>query len=246
MDFFGIGIGEFLLILALGLIVLGPERLQGLARSGGRLIAQLLAWQHQSPEARMVQKMRHDFEQEVVELRDELVRAREQLDISTEMSRLQQETTATVAASTAATGQPLRSEEPPAPRSEEPPAPLPAAEEPPTPAEPARDSASPPPPAAEAINGHHTHETVEVGLPGVGDAAPLPSDGPPLAPPAVVAEANDALQDVQVQQAHLAVQVETLRADVQALHALLQARGLLELGERLPSQAQALDRDERP
>jgi len=37
MDFFGIGIGEVLLVLIIGLIVLGPGKLTELAKSLGRL-----------------------------------------------------------------------------------------------------------------------------------------------------------------------------------------------------------------
>jgi sec-independent protein translocase protein TatB len=54
-------------------------------------VARLLAWQHQSPEARMIQDVRKDFEREIVELRDELVRAKQQVDVSKEVQRLRQD-----------------------------------------------------------------------------------------------------------------------------------------------------------
>jgi sec-independent protein translocase protein TatB len=93
MEFFGsIGIGEIILVALVGFLVLGPERLQDAGRSIGRLVAQLMVWQQQSPEAQMVQQVRKDFEREIIELRDELVRARKQLDVSAEVRRLQEDT----------------------------------------------------------------------------------------------------------------------------------------------------------
>jgi sec-independent protein translocase protein TatB len=92
MNFLGVGPFELILILVLGLVVLGPERLRTMGRSTGKLVAQLLAWQQQSPEAQMVQQIRDDFQREIVDLRDELVRAREQLDVSAEVQRLRAET----------------------------------------------------------------------------------------------------------------------------------------------------------
>jgi sec-independent protein translocase protein TatB len=92
MNFLGVGPFELILILVLGLVVLGPERLRTMGRSAGKLVAQLLAWQQQSPEAQMVQQIRDDFQREIVDLRDELVRARQQLDVSAEVQRLRAET----------------------------------------------------------------------------------------------------------------------------------------------------------
>jgi sec-independent protein translocase protein TatB len=98
MNFLGVGPFEFLLVLILGLIVLGPERLQQMGRSTGRLVARLLAWQQQNPEAQMVQQIRKDLEREIVELRDEMVRARKQLDVSSEVERLRKDTNALMSA----------------------------------------------------------------------------------------------------------------------------------------------------
>lgn len=96
MEFLGVGPFEFVLILMLGLVVLGPERLQGMARSSGRLAAQLMAWQQQSPEAQALQQMRQEFEREIVELRDEFVRARQQVNVAEEVRRLQRDTTSVI------------------------------------------------------------------------------------------------------------------------------------------------------
>lgn len=80
MNFLGVGPLELLLVLVIGLIVLGPERLQNLGRAAGKLVARLMAWQSQSPEAQLIQQIRSDFQQEIVDLRDELVRAKRQLN----------------------------------------------------------------------------------------------------------------------------------------------------------------------
>ncbi len=91
MEIFGIGPIELLLILILSFIVFGPERLPEIGRLLGRLVAKILAWQHQSPEARMIQEIRKDFQREIIELRDEIVRAQQQLNLSPEGSELNQQ-----------------------------------------------------------------------------------------------------------------------------------------------------------
>lgn len=92
MDFFGVGAFEILFLLILAFIILGPERLQATARAAGRAFAQLLAWQQQSPEAQMIQQVQRDFEREIIELRDEFLRTRKQLDVSAEVQQLRAET----------------------------------------------------------------------------------------------------------------------------------------------------------
>ncbi len=94
MNFFGVGPLELFFILILGLIVLGPERLPEVGRFLGRKMAELMAWQQQSPEAQMIQQIRQDFEQEIVGLRDELVQARAQLNVREDMEKLRAETRA--------------------------------------------------------------------------------------------------------------------------------------------------------
>ncbi|NJL05300.1 MAG: hypothetical protein HC911_10470 [Chloroflexaceae bacterium] len=91
MNFFGIGLFEILLVLIFALVVLGPERLQTLGRQAGKLTAQWLAWQQSSPELQAVQRMRGEFEAEINALRDEILRAKEQLNVSAEVQRLQEE-----------------------------------------------------------------------------------------------------------------------------------------------------------
>lgn len=86
MEIFNIHIFEFLLIAALGLVVFGPERLPEVGRFLGRQLAKLLAWQQQSPELQMLNDVRSEFEREIASLRDELVRTRNQLDVSRSVS----------------------------------------------------------------------------------------------------------------------------------------------------------------
>jgi sec-independent protein translocase protein TatB len=92
MNILGVGPLELVFILVLGLIVLGPERLPEAGRFLGRQLARVLAWQQQSPEAQLIQQIRAEFEQEIVGLRDEIVRARQQIDVSSDFQRLQTET----------------------------------------------------------------------------------------------------------------------------------------------------------
>lgn len=92
MNILGVGPLELVIILVLGLIVLGPERLPEAGRSLGRLLAKVLAWQQQSPEVQMIQDIRQEFEGEIYALRDELVRTRRQLDVSSELRELKSQT----------------------------------------------------------------------------------------------------------------------------------------------------------
>lgn len=82
MEIFNIHIFEFLLIAGLALVVFGPERLPEVGRFVGKQVARFLAWQQQSPELKMITDVRSEFEREIASLRDELVRTRNQLDIT--------------------------------------------------------------------------------------------------------------------------------------------------------------------
>lgn len=94
MNFFGVSPVEIVFIAVLGLIIFGPERLPEIGRFLGRSLARVLAWQHTSPEAQLLNELRRDFEQQIIEIRDEMVYARQQLDIRGELSDLQRETEA--------------------------------------------------------------------------------------------------------------------------------------------------------
>jgi sec-independent protein translocase protein TatB len=87
MNIFGIGPVEFLIIIVLGLVIFGPERLPGMGRSLGKMVARVLAWQYTSPEAQLLMELRRDLEKEITEIRDEMIRARQALDIRPEIEQ---------------------------------------------------------------------------------------------------------------------------------------------------------------
>ncbi|MCX7790513.1 MAG: twin-arginine translocase TatA/TatE family subunit [Chloroflexaceae bacterium] len=91
MEIFNIHIFEFLLIAALALVVFGPERLPEVGRFIGKQVARFLAWQQQSPELRLINDIRSEFEREIASLRDELIRTRNQLDVSQDVEQLRSE-----------------------------------------------------------------------------------------------------------------------------------------------------------
>lgn len=73
MEILGIGPGEFMLILVLLLVVVGPERLPDLARQSGRLLVRVRNWVQHSPDAAMVMRARQEIEQELASLRTSLL-----------------------------------------------------------------------------------------------------------------------------------------------------------------------------
>lgn len=91
MEVFNIHLFEFLLIAGLALVIFGPERLPEVGRFIGKQVARFLAWQQQSPELKMINEIRSEFEGEIASLRDELVRTRKQLDVSNEMAAIRNE-----------------------------------------------------------------------------------------------------------------------------------------------------------
>lgn len=94
MNIFGVSPVEIVLIAVLGLIIFGPERLPEIGRYAGRMVARVLAWQYTSPEAQLLNELRRDFEKQIYEIRDEMVRASQQLDVRPELQELQRETEA--------------------------------------------------------------------------------------------------------------------------------------------------------
>jgi sec-independent protein translocase protein TatB len=219
MNFLGVGPFELMLVLGLALIVLGPERMQEMGRAAGRLVARLLAWQHQSPEARMIQEIRQDFEREIVELRDELVRAQQQVDVSKEVQRLRQDANSIMSRKNLLS---------------EPPADTPApAATPPTNTQSAEaagdqaalsDATSPTPDEERSIGGtqsyQHPAETRTVARRSTKPASTRSAAATPT-----VAD-YDLLQQ----------QVQTLAANVQALQEQLRAQGMLDPDWQPPAQ----------
>lgn len=72
MNFLGIGPGEFFFILILALLVIGPERLPGFARSIGRGVVRLRNWVNNSPDAQMLIQVQRELEAEISDIRTTL------------------------------------------------------------------------------------------------------------------------------------------------------------------------------
>src|SRR5262245_18173205 len=73
MNFLGVGPGEVILILIIALVVVGPERLPGLARQLGHALVRVRNWMQTSPDAALVLRARQELEQELAQLRSSLL-----------------------------------------------------------------------------------------------------------------------------------------------------------------------------
>lgn len=73
MNILGIGPGELILIMIILLVVVGPERLPGLARQGGQMLVRVRNWVQKSPDAAMIMRARQEIEQELASLRSSLL-----------------------------------------------------------------------------------------------------------------------------------------------------------------------------
>src|ERR1051325_3713415 len=73
MNFLGIGPGELILIMIALLVVVGPERLPGLARQMGRWVVMVRTWMQNSPDAAMVLRARQEIETELAMLKSSLL-----------------------------------------------------------------------------------------------------------------------------------------------------------------------------
>jgi len=69
MNFLGIGPGEFFFVIVLALIVLGPERLPGFARSLGKTIIRLRNWTNASPDAKVLLQLQQELQSEIDDIR---------------------------------------------------------------------------------------------------------------------------------------------------------------------------------
>lgn len=72
MNFLGIGPGEFFFILIVALLVVGPERLPGFARSIGRNIVRLRNWMNTSPDAQLFMQVQRELQGEIEDIRSTL------------------------------------------------------------------------------------------------------------------------------------------------------------------------------
>ena len=198
MELFGVSPIELLFIAILGLIIFGPERLPEIGRFLGRSVARVLAWQYTSPEAQMLNELRRDFEQQILEIRDEMVYAREQLDVRAELAEVQRETEALI-------------------RGDIPPKTVSTTDS-------ASDSVSAAPPVAEAEPTiappapPAPPPDLSVSVPSAPIAIPEP------APPAVATQHEGGHSEIEA----LTQQIQLLSATVHALQEQLRQRGLLD------------------
>jgi len=73
MDILGIGPGEFVLILIVLLVVVGPERLPALARQVGQFLVRARNWLQTSPDAALVMRARQEIEAELASIKNSLM-----------------------------------------------------------------------------------------------------------------------------------------------------------------------------
>jgi sec-independent protein translocase protein TatB len=73
MEILGIGPGEFVLILIVLLVVVGPERLPGLARQAGHFLVRARNWLQTSPDAALVMRARAEIEAELASIKNSLM-----------------------------------------------------------------------------------------------------------------------------------------------------------------------------
>ena len=73
MEILGIGPGEFVLILIVLLVGVGPERLPGLARQAGGFLVRARNWLQTSPDAALVMRARQEIEAELASIKNSLM-----------------------------------------------------------------------------------------------------------------------------------------------------------------------------
>jgi len=73
MEILGIGPGEFVLILIVLLVVVGPERLPGLARQAGGFLVRARNWLQTSPDAALIMRARAEIEAELASIKNSLM-----------------------------------------------------------------------------------------------------------------------------------------------------------------------------
>ena len=232
MEIFNIHPLELLLIAGLALVVFGPERLPELGRLAGKQVARFLAWQQQSPELKLVNEMRAEFDQQITSLRDDLIRTRRQLDTAhaDQLSSLREDLRPMLdlrdeVKRAVVNGSSVATPAPPAP------APLSPTSAEVTPAPPVPVEASPSPRTPPTLSVRPAAGTVQA-APRLDQLAPT-APAPPLDQPVTLSTNGHSLMPISPAppasaETHLMLQqIERLNADLQALISALQAQGHL-------------------
>ena len=238
MEILGIGPGEFMLILVLLLVVVGPERLPDLARQSGRLLVRVRNWVQHSPDAAMVMRARQEIEQELASLRTSLLEVQSVRDEMLGVAKQVEESFESLASAAKIELDEIGSLAPPA--SKPPAANLPDA------------SAELPAPAAEPIassNGVGPADALESPEPpnplqAAVDRA-MSSHGAPAAPaePAAAPEVRPAPPDSSTLAA-IDLRLQAIMSDLFALQQQLKQRAALDDGWEPPSWRIQLPSDE--
>src|SRR5262245_1475471 len=97
MNFLGVGPGELLLIFIITLIVVGPERLPGMARQAGRMLVRVRNWMQTSPDAALVLRARQELEQELAQIRSSLLEVQSVGDEVMDVAKQLDEAVSTIA-----------------------------------------------------------------------------------------------------------------------------------------------------
>jgi sec-independent protein translocase protein TatB len=230
MEILGIGPGEFILILIVLLVVVGPERLPGLARQAGGFLVRARNWLQTSPDAALVMRARQEIEAELASIktslmevqvvRDEVLGAAKQLEdsvgsITSTKLDLNPLAKSPAEQTIAANGQALPGGEAPAPA-------LPAADAPATP-----------------LDQVSTSELPDASLPIEAPAEPRPANGlgngaasagAPTQPP-IAGAAAPALAELE----SINIRLQAIMADMWALQQQLKQRGALDESWQPPS-----------
>jgi sec-independent protein translocase protein TatB len=258
MNFLGVGPGELLLIFILLLVVVGPERLPGMARTFGRGLVRVRNWMQTSPDAALVLRARQELEAELAEIRSSLLEVQSVRDEVMGVAKQLDEAVSPINTARANLSDLIKEPlDKPLPRTSN--------GQPATPPE--TDQAVVPsehmPPSAEALDmpsiqpptlgemAHTTEQQAPEQISSAGQHEPSSAARPvPAAPaPAPDGTAEDVGQRVQhlideirlskeaarAEAAARSAQNEALMADLHALQLQLKQRGLLEDGWQPPS-----------
>jgi sec-independent protein translocase protein TatB len=229
MNFLGIGPGELFLIIILTLVVVGPERLPGMARQAGRMLVRARNWLQTSPDAALVLRARQEIENELVQIRSSLL----------EVQNVRDEVIGAVKQLDEAVS-PITQMRPPS---------LSDMIKPPAEPTYAAGDASQTTPAAERVDGEVVAEAAPV------DAAAIefvPEAAPGLAPsgaqqngapPPEAAQNGVARPPTAAEIEALGLRIQAVMADLFALQEQLKQRGLLADDWQPPSHAMQLPSD---